>query len=517
MFLVSAAEMRHLDERTIALGTPGYTLMERAGAGATEVLLQQFPRARDGRVVIIAGKGNNGGDGFIIARLLRAQRIMAEVILLARQEEVQGDALRALTALRKAGGRFVETVGEGALPQFSKEIDGAVLIVDAIFGTGLSTQVEGWRAEVIRRMNEARTPIFAIDIPSGLDADRGVPAGIAVRAQSTVTFGFPKLGQVVHPGVEYVGPLAVVDIGIDPRAVAELDPQASLLTAADAAALAPWRNAQAHKGTCGHVLVIAGSRGHSGAAVMTAQASARCGAGLTTLAGPQSLNAIFCVATPEVMTAAWSDHDGRVQFVASEVEAAVVGKSAVVVGPGLGTHRDVADLLRYLLATISSPLVLDADALTCVARDLSLLQRARGPLILTPHPGEMARLLDCDIAAVQGDRIGTARRFAHAHGVIVVLKGARTVIATPDGPMTINSTGNPGMASGGMGDALSGMIGALLAQGLAPRDAATLAVYLHGEIGDHLAEQHGPIGFLATDLIAGIPEGYARLAAARRG
>jgi len=516
MLLVSAAEMRRMDELTISLGTPGYTLMERAGAGAVEVLLQQFPRAREGRVVIVAGKGNNGGDGFIIARLLRAQRILAEVILLARQEELSGDALRALTALRKAGGRFVETVADRALPQFRKEIDGAVLIVDAIFGTGLRSDVEGWRAEVIARMNESRTPIFAIDIPSGLDADHGVPLGVAVRAHSTVTFGFPKLGQVVHPGVEYVGPLAVVDIGIDERAVAEVNPQASLLTAADAAALVPWRDPQAHKGTCGHVLIIAGARGHSGAAVMASQAAARGGAGLTTLAGPESLNGIFCAAAPEVMTAAWSEQDGHIRFVAADVEAALVGKSAVVVGPGLGTHRDAGDLIRFLLARCTAPIVLDADALTLVARDLQLLRQTQASLILTPHPGEMARLLDCDVAAVQGDRIGTARRFAQAHDVIVVLKGARTIVATPDGQLVINSTGNPGMATGGMGDVLAGLIGALLAQRVSPRAAAALAVYLHGEIGDHLSERRGPIGFLASDIAAGLPEGYARLANARR-
>ena len=515
MILVTAAEMRRLDERTIELGTPGYTLMERAGAGATEALLQRFPAVSDGRVVIVAGKGNNGGDGSVVARLLRAQRVAAEVVLLAPQEELTGDAARALGALRKGGGRFVETVGPSALVQFAKEIDGATLIVDAIFGTGLNTEITDWRADVVRIMNDSGIPIFAIDIPSGLDADRGVPLGVAVRAQATATFGFPKLGQVIHPGVEYVGELSVVDIGIDPQAVEEVAPRASLLTAVDAAAVAPWRLAQAHKGTCGHALVIAGSRGHSGAAILAAHAAARVGAGLATLAGPAALNDIFCSGPPEVMTAPLSDADGRLRFVESELRAVLAAKTAIAVGPGIGTHADAAAVVRFLLREAEAPLVLDADALTCIAADLDVLGTAKARVVLTPHPGEMARLLGCSVEAVQFDRIGAACAFADEHNCIVVLKGARTVVATPGGDMAINSTGNPGMASGGMGDVLCGMIAGLLAQRLDAEKAAGLAVYLHGEIADYLAEIRGPIGFLASDVSAGIPEAYRRLAVNR--
>jgi len=515
MILVTAAEMRRLDERTIELGTPGYTLMERAGTGAAEVLLQRFPNAREGRVVVVAGRGNNGGDGFIVARLLRAQRVRADVVLLAKQEEVVGDAARALGALRKAGGRFVETVGESAFQQFAKEIEAATVIVDAVFGTGLNAEISGWRAEILHWMNDSGTPIFAIDIPSGLDAERGVPLGVAVRAQATVTFGFPKIGQVIHPGAEYVGALTVVDIGIDPRAVREVAPRASLLTGPDAATVVPWRRPQSHKGTCGHALVIAGSRGHSGAAILAAHAAARVGAGLTTLSGPASLNPIFCSGPAEIMTAPLRDTDGRVGFDEWELRAALIGKTAIAVGPGLGTHGDGADLVRFLLREADVPLVLDADALTCIVNDLSLLRGAHRQPVLTPHPGEMARLLGCKTEAVQGDRIGCASAFAVEHNCILVLKGARTVIAAPDGHMSINSSGNPGMASGGMGDVLTGMIGGLLAQHVPPEQAACLGVYLHGEIADFLAEHRGPVGYLASDIIAGLPEGYGRLAANR--
>lgn len=515
MILVTAAEMRRLDARTIELGTPGYTLMERAGAGATDVLLQRFPAVRDGRVVVVAGRGNNGGDGFIVARLLRAQRVRADVVLLAQQEEVVGDAARALGALRKSGGRFVETVGESALSQFAKELEAATLIVDAVFGTGLNQDVTGWRAAMLQAMNDSGTPILAIDIPSGLDAERGVPLGVAIRAQATATFAFPKIGQVIHPGAEYVGTLAVVDIGIDAQALREVAPRASLLVAPDAAPLVPWRLPQAHKGNCGHVLVLAGSRGHSGAALLAASAAARVGAGLTTLAGPASLNDIYCSALPEIMTVPLSETDGRVRFDESELRSALFGKAAVVVGPGFGTHADAVQAVSFLLREARVPVVLDADALTCIAHDLSMLRRALVPAVLTPHPGEMARLCASDVAIVQAHRIATARAFAAQHGCLLVLKGARTVIATPEGHMSINSSGNPGMASGGMGDVLAGMIGGLLAQGLSPQDAACLGTFLHGEIADYLAEHRGPIGYLASDIVSGIPEGYGRLAGAR--
>ncbi len=512
MILVTAAEMRRLDARTIELGTPGYTLMERAGAGATDILLQRFPAVREGRVVVVAGRGNNGGDGFIVARLLRAQRVRADVVLLAQQEEVVGDAARALGTLRKAGGRFVETVGEHALPQFAKELEAATLIVDAVFGTGLNQEVTGWRAAMLQRMNDSGVPIFAIDIPSGLDAERGIPLGVAVRAEATATFAFPKIGQVIHPGAEYVGTLAVVDIGIAAEALREVAPQASLLTAPDVAALVPWRQPQAHKGNCGHVLVLAGARGHSGAAILAASAAARVGAGLTTLAGPASLNDIYCSALPEIMTLALADAVGHIHFDEAELRQALAGKAAVVVGPGLGTHADASQAVGFLLREARVPVVLDADALTCLANDPTLLRQSRGPVVLTPHPGEMARLCSSDVACVQADRIATARDFAAKHGCLLVLKGARTVVAAPDGHVAINSSGNPGMASGGMGDVLAGMIGGLLAQGVSPRDAACLGTFLHGEIADHLVEHRGPIGYLASDIVSGIPEGYSRLA-----
>jgi ADP-dependent NAD(P)H-hydrate dehydratase / NAD(P)H-hydrate epimerase len=515
MIVVTAAEMRRLDELTIQrYGTPGHVLMERAGRGATIALLKEFPHVRRRRVVICAGKGNNGGDGFVIARLLRKHRVRAEVVLLGRQQDVRGDAARMLAALRRARVAVAEVTTSNDVARLAGRFDGAALLVDAVFGTGLNAPVEGFHADVLHLMNASGVPIFAVDIPSGLDADRGTPLGVAIQAEATATFGFAKVGQVIHPGLEHVGTLAVVDIGVAAGAVAEVHPSTRLLEEAQVASLVPVRAAEAHKGTCGHVLVIAGSRGHTGAALLAAHGACRAGAGLTTLAGPASLNAILCSGIPEAMTAPLADKDGLVQFDESQIRALLEGKTAVIVGPGVGVHNDAQRLVRFLLAEIALPMVVDADALTCLARDLDGLRRARAQALLTPHPGEMARLLDTTTASVQADRVTTARQFAATHHCVVVLKGARSVIAAADGSVWINPTGNPGMASGGMGDALSGLLGGLLAQGLPVADAACLGVYLHGAVADHIAATRGPIGFLASDVIEGLPVGMARLRAA---
>src|SRR5512139_802998 len=365
MIVVTAAESRRLDELTIQrYGTPGHVLMERAGAGATAVLLEQFPHVRKNkRVLVVAGKGNNGGDGFVIARLLRRRGIKAEVVLLGRQAEVKGDAARALAALRRAGGVVAEAAG-AAIADLPAKMQQTTLLVDAVFGTGLNAAVEGHHADVLQMMNASGVPIFAVDIPSGLHADRGTPLGVAVQAEATATFGFAKIGQVIYPGVQHVGALAVVDIGIAPEAVAEVRPQTRLLAAPDVAALIPVRAPEAHKGSCGHVLVLAGSRGHSGAALMTAHAAARSGAGLTTLAGPASLNDVLASGRPEVMTALLPDRDGFVEFEEAQLRTLLAGKTAVVVGPGLGTHQGAETIIRFLLTETALPMVVDADALT---------------------------------------------------------------------------------------------------------------------------------------------------------
>lgn len=511
MLVATAAEMRRLDQLTIErYGIPGITLMERAGTGATEMLLEQFPYVRKRRVVVVCGKGNNGGDGLVIARLLKQKKVAVETFLLGAASDVRGDAKLALAAFLRTG-KLRELRASSSMAPLAKALEGAALIVDAIFGTGLSAPVTGYIAEIIHLLNASGVPIFAVDTPSGLDSDRGIPSGATIQAEATATFGFAKLGQVLYPGIQYVGALGVADIGLAAGAIDEARPAQRLLTAEEVASWIPRRVPDAHKGTSGHVAIFAGSLGHTGAAQMCAHAACRIGAGLTTLAGPRSLNSIFATARPEVMTAPLADRAGLVRYQAAAVKALYAGKSALAVGPGLGTHADGIKLTRQLVRAGSIPLVVDADGLTNLVGKLDLLARRALPAVLTPHPGEMARLMNTNTAAVQQDRVGIARRCAVENRCVVVLKGARTLVALPDGEVWINPTGNPGMASGGMGDALTGMIAGLLAQGLAPAAAAGLGVYLHGECADFLAATRGPIGFLASDVIEAIPGGLQRL------
>jgi NAD(P)H-hydrate epimerase len=512
MLVVTRAEMRELDRLTIEVhGTPGHVLMERAGAGATEAFWRAFPGVRT-RPVVVAGKGNNGGDGFVVARSLRKRGVRCEVVLLARAQDVRGDAARNLRAFVRARGRLIEAPGAAGVAAVRGALEGRRVIIDAIFGTGLNAPVEGPVAEVISLINACGLPVFAIDIPSGLDADRGEALGTAVQAEATATFGFPKVGQVLYPGADHVGTLSVIDIGIAAEAVAAVGPKMRLLAGAEMGVLLAPRRRDAHKGDAGHVLIVAGGRGKCGAAVLAAEGAARAGAGLTTLALPEVERPLVATQLREVMTVSLAAAaDGLFGApVASELEGIFATKSCVVVGPGIGVSDGTRALVQALVTRCPLPLVIDADGLNCLADNLAALQARPGPTVLTPHPGEMSRLIGMPIQAVQADRVGVARQCATRTGACVVLKGARTVVATPDGSAAINLTGNPGMASGGMGDVLAGVIGALCAQGLPAEDAAGLAVYLHGMAADlAAAERGGEIGLIASDVIGSLPRAIA--------
>ncbi len=510
--LVSSAQMRTLDQRTIELGTPGHVLMERAGAGACEMLCSVFPHilAPRARVVVIAGKGNNGGDGLVIARLLQRRGVRTVVALLASAADLRGDALRNLRAYRRSRGAVHEIADSGALAKLLPEMQRAACVVDALLGTGLRSEVTGLYADAIEMINSCGAPVLAVDIPSGLDPDTGAAEGAVVQADATATFGFAKLGQVQHPGIGHCGALAVVDIGIDGEALLENPPRAALLRGESVTDLVPRRSPVAHKGSAGHLAVIAGALGKAGAAILATRAGLRGGAGLVTMAGPHSVNAVCASAVPEAMTEPWPDRKGELIFEADRVSALVETRSAVTAGPGLGTGPGVRATVGWLLRYCHKPLVLDADALNVVAGRLAPLRRAVAPVVLTPHPGEMSRLAGVSTAEVQADRVGIARAFASDHRCVVVLKGAGTVVAAPDGQIWINSSGNPGMASGGMGDVLAGLIGALLAQGLAAEEAARLGVYLHGYAAD-LAAARGTIGLIASDVIDFLPEAMRRI------
>ncbi len=517
MIVTTAAEMRRMDALAIErFGIAAETLMERAGAGAAEALLGSFPHVRKHGVVVLAGKGNNGGDGFVLARVLKRRRVRCEVFLAVSRDQIQGPARTKLLAWQRAGGRTTVVDGKD-LGALRRSLARSGCVVDGLFGTGLKGEVTGLAAELIALVNASGIPVMALDIPSGLDADRGVALGIAVQAELTVAFAAPKLGCVLFPGARHCGTLTVVDIGIPDEAVALVAPQARAVTAAEARRLLRPRDPESHKGHHGHLAVIAGGRGKTGAAVLAGRAAARAGAGLVTVGCPDSVQPLVAGALLEEMTFPLPD-DGSGGLAFPEAEpyrGFLAGKAAVAAGPGIGVSAERQALVRWLIVDSGLPLVLDADALNCAAELDNALRRPRSaaPMILTPHPGEMARLTGLSTSEVQADRLAAARRLAAESGAIVVLKGARTVTAEPDGRVGINLSGNAGLASGGTGDVLLGMIGSLLAQGYPAADAAWLGVFLHGHAADQVARARGTTGLLASDVIDALPAATAALAA----
>lgn len=521
MKLARVEEMQRLDEAAIRHGIPAQVLMENAGRGAAERILERFP-IRGGRpVAVVAGKGNNGGDGMVVARTLRQRGIAAEVWLLGTRHEVRGEAKINLDLLEGAQVAVHEVLGEGELGRMREQLLQASLIVDAIFGTGLKQEVSGLYRQAIEAINAAGTagrPVVALDLPSGLEGNRGRILGNAVRATLTVTFGLPKIGLVLDPGAACAGILEVVDIGIPPALVEEQGLKHALLEPAALRALIPARPPEAHKGDYGHLLVLAGSVGKTGAAAMAAQAALRVGTGLVTVGVPESLNPILEVKLTEAMTEPLPETDGQSLAVEAWNVAArlCAGKSALALGPGLGQHPETAAFVHRAIREAPVPLVVDADGVNALARHLGVLKEARVPVVLTPHPGEMGRLLGARSEEIQADRVRVAREFAVDQQVYLVLKGARTLVADPAGEVFVNPTGNPGMASGGMGDVLTGMIGGFLAQGLLPLEAAKLGVYLHGWAADRVAARRGMAGLLATDVIDELPAALRDLGAGER-
>ncbi|OHB26642.1 MAG: hypothetical protein A2X84_07475 [Desulfuromonadaceae bacterium GWC2_58_13] len=508
MKVLTAAQMRELDRTAIEdIGIPGVVLMENAGRGAAELLHRFYENLFPGPLLILAGKGNNGGDGYVMARHLINWGWQVRTLVLATAEVIVGDAAINLSALRQMQGDVRFAPDEARLAEALTAEREARLLVDALFGTGLSSEVRGHFARAIDWINSSRLPVLAIDIPSGVDATSGRLLGKAVCADMTVTFACPKLGQVIYPGAELCGRLKTVDIGIPSALLSATADEAVLVDAAVAAPLLPARPATGHKGTFGHLLVVAGSAGKTGAAVLTAEGGMRIGSGLVTVACPASTQEILAVKLTEAMTTALAEVDGALSLQAlDQVRLLWSDKKALALGPGIGQAEETCALIRHLVRECPLPLVIDADGLNALgSRPEFLRQCPRLKAVLTPHPGEMARLTGTSVAEVEADRIGVARRFAADYGVTLVLKGARTLIAFPDGRVRINSSGNPGMACGGMGDALTGIIGGLLAQGVAPNEAAVLGVYLHGLAADRVAERCGTAGLLASDLLREVP------------
>ena len=509
MQLVTASEMQRMDRETIEIfGLPGRVLMENAGRGVIDVIVRTFPDIRDHHVGIVAGRGNNGGDGFVVARYLHGMGVPVTVYLFADRMSVKGDAAANLELLHALNILVVEIPDAATLAPYRTGMCHHRIWVDALLGTGLNADVRGLFKDVIELLNSLNRPIIAVDIPSGLNADTGMICGVCIQAHTTVTFGFPKIGHILFPGATVTGRLEIIDIGIPPHIARNVNPRHQVLTPDEIARAFPRRLPTSHKGTAGHVLVVGGSTGKAGAVTMSGIGALRSGAGLVTLAIPKTLNTIIQSHNPEIMTVPM---DGRKkglwdESLVNDVRKLFPGKKCLAMGPGIGTSTETIRFVLDILHDLPIPLVLDADGLNCIVDRLDVLKALKAPAVLTPHPGEMSRLTGKSVSDIQADRIGIAREFSRTHGVHLVLKGARTVIAHPDGSVYINLTANPGMGTAGMGDVLTGVIAGLLAQGLGPEAASHIGVYLHGKAADVLSEVRGPFGFLATDAAGVLPE-----------
>jgi NAD(P)H-hydrate epimerase len=506
MKIATAKQIANIDRRAIReFGIPGPVLMENA-ASAIAFEMERFFEGLDGvKVGIICGKGNNGGDGLALARRLRIRGVPVRVCLLASYAALKGEAKLNLSILRKTD---VEIVPNASARVIAEMIAWSDVLVDAMLGVGLSSPLKGNYAIAAELMNMAGRPVVAVDIPTGINADTGEVMGSAVRADLTVTMVLPKRGLVLYPGAAFAGQVRVADIGIPPEVIEKEKIQVGLLAHGLAWGLTGERDRDSHKGDFGHLMVIAGSLGKAGAAVMAAKGALRTGAGLVSVAAPMGIIPLIQQQVMEAMCIpAGESIDGTLGMGSeNELLKASGGMSACAIGPGLTTHYETVQVVRNLIQRVSLPMVIDADGVNALAGSADILKKAKAPVVMTPHPGEMARLLGVSAEAVQKDRIGMASDVAAKFGVTLVLKGAGTVIATPHGEVFINTTGNPGMASGGTGDVLTGMIGSLLAQGYGPTQAACLAVYVHGLAGDLAAEEKGEAGMIAGDVIGKIPE-----------
>lgn len=500
--------MQEMDRRTIEMhAIPGLQLMETAGQGAAVMLRAQFADRIEDGVGIVCGKGNNGGDGFVIARELAAKDIDVVVYLLAKTDAVSGDAATNLKRLVELKIPVIEVSDEESFSKIKSNLSRSGLLVDAILGTGLTSDVRGFFKLVIDFINNSGIPVFSVDIPSGLNSDTGQPCGTCIHAQGTATFAFPKIGHYTYPGAEYTGRLDIIDIGIPQAVVEAVDPKQFLLTAERIRSYFQPRAAETHKGKTGHLLVVAGSTGKTGAGAMTAVSAMRAGAGLVTLGVAESLNPIVESQVLEVMTTPLPQSQAGILGVSAqdEILALTAQKTCLAIGPGIGQAKETRSLVARVIPQIEIPMVIDADGLNNIAGQTQLLKKLKAPAVLTPHPGEMARLIESTPAAVQQNRLGCARDFATHFGVHVVLKGAATVTAHPDGTAFVNPTGNPGMASGGMGDVLTGILAGFITQRFSPKAASHAAVYLHGASADTLAKNMGPIGYLASEVMDALP------------
>ncbi len=525
MKLATSSQMQKLDAAAIdTVGIPGIVLMENAGKGTVDALEHSFGPVQGKTVLCFIGPGNNGGDGLVIARHVMQRKGLPYLIYLIEPEKLKNDArINANICINLHIPHTVFTDND-EISQLEQQIAGLHFshpvhsLVDSLFGTGLRRPPEGRFARIISCINSLanrkKWPVIAVDIPSGLSADTGEPLGCAVRADLSVTYGLAKPGHFLHGGAT-AGKVEIVDIGIPQQVIDNASLPGKLLDKTIGHKLLK-RSKNSHKGSFGHLLMLAGSEGKTGAAILCAQAALRSGCGLVTMGVPSPLNPVFEISLPEAMTVPLKNSSSFLHIDDYEqIMGLLDNKNSLVLGPGLGMHPKTAELVKKLYCKATLPIVVDADALNLLAQEPDLLKAPGGIRILTPHPGEMSRLLNTDTCTVQQNRILAASWLKHdeittGFEIITVLKGAGTVVCSSQGQWAINSSGNNAMATGGMGDVLAGLIAGLITQGYRPQDAAQLGVYLHGMAADMLL-QRSACGFLANDVATNLPAAYTRL------
>ncbi|SNS75936.1 NAD(P)H-hydrate epimerase [Anaerovirgula multivorans] len=508
MKIFSNEEMKNLDRIAIEeYKIPGIILMENAGIAVVKEIVKSLEIKENKRVAILCGLGNNGGDGFVIARHLISYGLGVDTYVIGNTSSIKGDAKINYEILVHLKASITTIKDEEDLAMLEDSLEKCGILVDGILGTGLQRPIEGVIKEVIAIVNKSKKEIIAIDIPSGINGDDGEVYGEAVKANKTITFQLPKIGNILYPGSDYCGKLLIENIGIPKNAIDAIEAKISLITEKMVQALLPKRYSDTHKGSYGKALIIAGSFGMTGAAILASKAALRSGAGIVKTAVPKELSVIIENQLIEAITVSLEElwnQDNQQAF-------RLKGEDAIAIGPGSGRAEAFKKLLEAVVEEATVPVVIDADGLNLLAENIDILKSLKAPCIITPHPGEMARLTGLSIDEINRNRIDVARGFSLKWKVITLLKGARTIISDEKGNVYINSTGNPGMATAGSGDVLTGMITGLLAQGISPLEATITAAYLHGKAGDRTAEKYGQYSMLAGDILEEIPYGIKEL------
>lgn len=508
MKLATSAQMREIDARTInETGIPGIVLMENAALRVVMEIEKTLISLKDKRIAVFAGKGNNGGDAFAVARHLFNKGSKVKVYTYADTTQLAGDSGINYKAMINTGVECIEIKDDSRNNKVEAELIDEDIIVDGMLGTGIKGEVRGLALSLIEIINKSGRPVIAIDVPSGLDSDTGKVSGTCIKADKTVTFGLLKTGMAVYPGKEYCGEIILADIGIPANVTQHMNINVNTIDEDYVASLIPDRRKDSNKGSYGRVLVIGCSTGMTGAGCMAAGAALKSGAGLVYLGVPKSLAAVCSTMFHEPIILPFEDEEkghflpGCLEVIKTKIDSC----NSVALGPGMSLNEDTVKFVHSIIEYIDKPVVIDADGLNAVAKDISVLKKLKAPAVITPHPGEMARLAGITIDQVQNNRIEIAREFACKWNTVTVLKGAGTVVASPDGIIYINTTGNPGMATAGAGDVLTGLIAGLMAQGSRALDAALAGVYLHGLAGDIQAKIIGEHGLTAGDILNEIP------------